>query len=68
MEENDIHVIYPNLDLFVKSKENLNILTQKHDHMCPNELRIQKKMQVKFKSYEICQYFMISHVKAIVKI
>jgi hypothetical protein len=43
MEENDIHVIYPNLDLFVKSKENLNILTQKHDHMCPNELRIQKK-------------------------
>jgi hypothetical protein len=53
----------------MKSKEILNILTRKHDMiLCPdNDLKI-FKIQIKFKSYEICQYLITSYVKAVVKI
>jgi hypothetical protein len=45
----------------MKSKEILNI-----PWSC-NDLKNLKKLKLKFENYEICQYLMISYVKAVVK-
>jgi hypothetical protein len=52
----------------MKSKELLNILTRKHDHDRVSKwFENSKKIQIKFKNYEICAYLMISYAKAVVK-
>jgi hypothetical protein len=52
----------------MKSKENLNILLDQETRSdrVSNDLKILKN--AKFKNYEICQYLIISYVKALVKI